>query len=172
MTAEGRVWKFGDDINTDLIIPGKYLENYDPAHLASHAMEGVNRDFSSNVCRGDIIIGGSNFGCGSSREQAVIAIKHCGVDMVIAQSFSRIFYRNAVNLGLVVVISPDAVDVFHDGEVVRVDLDDNHIVSGVSGKTAVLEPVPAHVKRILDEGGLVPFIKKRLMEKEILEKTA
>lgn len=172
MILEGRVWIFGDDINTDLIIPGKYLENYDPAHLASHAMEGARKDFALSVRPGDIVIGGSNFGCGSSREQAVTALKHCGVSAVLARSFARIFYRNAVNLALVVVVSPDSAHKFGDGEVVRIDLDGNRVTSVPAGKSALLEPIPPHVRRILDEGGLVPYVKKRLAEKEILERTA
>src|SRR5512137_1916542 len=108
--TSGRVWKFGDDINTDLIIPGKYLENYDPVHLAAHAMEGASKDFAKNVSKGDIVLAGLNFGCGSSREQAAIALKHAGIAAIIAKSFARIFYRNAINLGLPVLKSEDAFD--------------------------------------------------------------
>jgi len=165
MSNQGRVWKFGDDVNTDLIISGKHLDSYDPTHLASHAMEGANKDFASGVRQGDIIIAGANFGCGSSREQAVMALKHSGVEAVIARSFARIFYRNAINLGLTVVVSPNAADVFHDGDSVALDLPGHRLVSSTGNRPADLEPVPAHVKMILDEGGLVPFIKKRLKER-------
>jgi len=165
MSGHRRVWKFGDDVNTDLIISGKHLDNYDPAHLASHAMEGANKDFASGVRQGDIVIAGANFGCGSSREQAVMALQQNGVEAVIAKSFARIFYRNAINLGLTVVVSPDAADVFRDGDSVSMDLREHRIVSKTDNRLADLEPVPAHVKMILDEGGLVPFIKKRLSDK-------
>ena len=167
MCGQGRVWKFGDDVNTDLIISGKHLDNYDPAHLASHAMEGANKDFASVVRQGDIIIAGANFGCGSSREQAVMALKHCGIEAVIARSFARIFYRNAINLGLTVVVSPNAADVFQDGDSVALDLPGHRLVSITGNRSSDLEPVPAHVKLILDEGGLVPFIKKRLKENRV-----
>ena len=159
---EGRIWKFGDDVNTDLIIPGKYLDNYDPAHLASHAMEGASKVFASRVEKGDIIVAGANFGCGSSREQAVIALKHAGVVAIIAKSFARIFYRNSINLGLLVVISKDAHDVFEEGESAVLDLDESMLSSENGRKTAMTEPVPDHVKGILEQGGLVPFIKARL----------
>ncbi len=160
--SPSRVWRFGDDINTDLIISGKYLDNYSPTHLAAHALEGACPGFSKDVCKGDIIIAGRNFGCGSSREQAVVAIKHCGVSAIVARSFARIFYRNAVNLGLVVVVSPDAGEVFRDGDLATLDAGSHRLVSATDGRVAVLEPIPGHVKRILDEGGLVPYVAKRL----------
>ena len=165
MSAHRRVWKFGDDVNTDLIISGKHLDNYDPAHLASHAMEAANKNFVAQVRQGDIVIAGANFGCGSSREQAVIALKHGGIEAVIAKSFARIFYRNAINLGLAVVISTDAAEIFSDGDSVALDLPGNGLVSSTGDRQAHLEPVPIHVKMILDEGGLVPYIKKKLREK-------
>ena len=165
MSVQRRVWKFGDDVNTDLIISGKYLDNYDPAHIASHAMEGANKDFAAGVRQGDIIVAGANFGCGSSREQAVTALKHSGVEAVVARSFARIFYRNAINLGLLVVASPNAANVFQDGDVVSLDLAGHRLVSSKGDRSADLEPVPAHVKKILDEGGLVPFIKKKLEQR-------
>jgi 3-isopropylmalate/(R)-2-methylmalate dehydratase small subunit len=162
MSARGRVWKFGDDVNTDLIIAGKYLECYDPAHLAAHAMEGANKEFASGVKKGDIIVAGANFGCGSSREQAVMALKHAGVSAVVAKSFARIFYRNAINLGLPVVISTDAADSLRDSEVVALDLASSSLTTeGGKGKV-ILEPIPLHVKKILDCGGLVPYIKAKL----------
>jgi len=160
VTLVGRVWKFGDDVNTDLIIPGRYLDNYDPAHLAAHAMEGVNKEFAENVSKGDIIVAGKNFGCGSSREQAVTAIKHAGISAVVAESFARIFYRNAINLGLPALISEDAVDAFKEGDQVRIEGDS--ITSSDGKKSASIEPIPEHVLKILDQGGLVPYIKSRL----------
>jgi len=158
----GRVWVFGDDVNTDLIIPGRYLDNYDPKHLASHAMEGADKEFPTKVTPGDIIVAGENFGCGSSREQAVLALKHAGVSVVIAKSFSRIFYRNSVNLGLMALVSRSAHGLFEDGESASLDAEQNALVSVDERKSARFEPIPAHIAKILDRGGLVPFIKERL----------
>jgi 3-isopropylmalate/(R)-2-methylmalate dehydratase small subunit len=153
---------YGDDINTDVIIPGRYLDNYDATHLASHAMEGIDKEFSKKVSRGDIIVAGRNFGCGSSREQAVIALKTAGVSAVVAKSFARIFYRNAVNLGLPVVVSSTASEVVRGGATVVLDIDAGRLSSEGGSKIASVEPVPPHVKRILDAGGLVPYLKLRL----------
>lgn len=161
-TFEGRVWKFGDNVNTDLIIPGRYLDNYDPAHLAAHAMEGVNREFPSKVSKGDIIVAGKNFGCGSSREQAVTALKHAGVGAVVAASFARIFYRNAVNLGLPVLVSEDAQVMLHEGSSVRVDPTAGSISVKGNEVEITVEPMPEHVADILEHGGLVPYIKTKL----------
>jgi 3-isopropylmalate dehydratase small subunit len=162
MSVKGRVWRFGDDVNTDLIIPGKYLDSYDPCHLAAHAMEGANKEFASGVNKGDIIVAGANFGCGSSREQAVMALKHAGVSAVVAKSFARIFYRNAINLGLPVATSTDAVDALRDGEVVVLDIDSSSLTTEDGRDAVTIEPIPQHVKKILDSGGLVPYIKARL----------
>lgn len=164
MKTEGRVWRFGDDVNTDLIIPGRYLDNYEPAHLAAHAMEGVDKDFASKVRKGDVIAAGRNFGCGSSREQAVIALKHAGVQAVLAKSFARIFYRNAINLGLPVIVSPDASDVLVDGETVVLDDGIPEVVSADGSRMARLEPVPERALEILRSGGLMPHIRKQLGE--------
>lgn len=158
----GRIWVFGDDVNTDLIIPGRYLDNYDPKHLAAHAMEGASKEFPTKVMPGDIIVAGENFGCGSSREQAVLALKHAGVSAVVAKSFARIFYRNSVNLGLMALVSKSARDLFEDGESASLDAAENSLVSADKRKKARIEPIPAHIARILDKGGLVPYIKDRL----------
>ena len=158
----GRIWIFGDDVNTDLIIPGRYLDNYDPKHLAAHAMEGASKEFPAKVMPGDIIVAGENFGCGSSREQAVLALKHAGVSAVVAKSFARIFYRNSVNLGLMALVSKSAHDLFEDGESATLDAEQNSLISGDGKKMARFEPIPAHIAKILDKGGLVPFIKERL----------
>lgn len=164
MTSEVRVWRFGDDVNTDLIIPGIYLDNYDPINLASHAMEGANKEFARNVRQGDVVVAGRNFGCGSSREQAVIALKHAGVSFVIAKSFSRIFYRNAINLGLPAVVSPDASEVFSDGTAVTVDIWSLVMTSKDGSKAAKLLPIPDRAREILESGGLISYIKKQLRE--------
>jgi len=160
--SEGRVWKFGDDVNTDLIIPGRYLDNYDPAHLAAHAMEGVSREFASRVSKGDVIVAGRNFGCGSSREQAVIALKQAGVTAVVASSFARIFYRNAVNLGLPVLVSKDAHARLREGARVQMDSATGLISERDSDVTISTEPIPEHVSRILEQGGLVPYIRTKI----------
>ena len=158
-------------MNTDLIIPGKYLDNYDPAHLASHAMEGVSKEFYSSVRAGDVIVAGENFGCGSSREQAVVAIKGCGVAAILAKSFARIFYRNAINLGLPVLVSPNSSALLEDGE--KVDFDRDCLELRTSeGKLVTNEPLPPHLKKILDEGGLVPYIKIKLEEREVHSATS
>jgi len=156
------VWKFGDDVNTDLIIPGRHLGSYDPAHLAKHAMEGLSSGFASEVKPGDIIVAGSNFGCGSSREQAVIALRSSGVSAIVAASFARIFYRNAVNLGLHVFVSGDAQKVFEDGDRASLDPESLTMTSAGGSKKASIEPVPEHVTSILRSGGLVPHIRSRL----------
>jgi 3-isopropylmalate dehydratase small subunit len=130
------VWKFGDDVNTDLIIPGRYLGRYDEAHLAQHAMEGLSKTFAREVSPGDIIVAGNNFGCGSSREQAVIALKAAGVSAVVAKSFARIFYRNAVNLGLMALVSPDAHEVFDDGAAAGVDMEALKLVAHDRSRSA------------------------------------
>lgn len=166
MTSEGRVWKFGDDVNTDLIIPGRYLDNYNPSHLAKHAMEGANGEFASAVRPGDVIVAGRNFGCGSSREQAVIALKSAGVSAIIARSFARIFYRNAVNLGLPAILSEDAAGTFHEGEAVTVDIGGGHVTSTEGARTVALAPLPEHLREILDHGGLVPYLKSKISSGE------
>ncbi len=165
MTSEGRVWKFGDDVNTDLIIPGRYLDNYDSSHLAKHAMEGASREFAAAVRKGDIIVAGRNFGCGSSREQAVTALKSAGVSAVVAKSFARIFYRNAINLGMLVLESEEAYDNFSDGDIAVVDLDSRFLSSTDGSKKALTKEIPPNAMEILVCGGLMPYIKRRINEK-------
>ena len=162
MTSEGRVWKFGDDVNTDLIIPGRYLDDYDPSHLASHVMEGLNDGFARAVGKGDIVLAGRNFGCGSSREQAVIALKECGIQAVVASSFARIFYRNAVNLGLRIFESPDAVRVFESGDLATIDQSACLLRSADGSKEAAIKDLPEHLKKVLDCGGLLPYISNSM----------
>ena len=162
MTCEGRVWKFGDDVNTDLIISGRYLDNYDESYLASHAMEGICAEFAKRVKEGDIIIAGRNFGCGSSREQAVVSLKGCGVQAVVAVSFARIFYRNAVNLGLQVYESTDAYEAFNDGDEASIDTSEGRLRASDDTREASLKGVPPHLKAIVDSGGLIPYTKFEL----------
>jgi len=165
MSSKPRIWLFGDDVNTDLIISGRYLDSYDPAHLASHAMEGANKDFAAGVTEGDIIVAGRNFGCGSSREQAVIALKRSGIQAIVARSFARIFYRNAINLGLRVIVSGTADSVFKDGDSAVLEVETGALASSDGSKIAALDKIPEHVSVILDHGGLIPHVKARLGKK-------
>ncbi|HOI13603.1 MAG TPA: 3-isopropylmalate dehydratase small subunit [Methanoculleus sp.] len=151
-----RVWKFGDDIDTDAIIPGRFLTIYDPAELAKHAFEGTRDEFAKEAQEGDVVVAGSNFGCGSSREHAPLALLGAGVKVVVAKSFARIFYRNAVNTGLLPLVSAGA-DSIRDGETVTVDIAAGYIE--VNGKHLVIEPVPGFMKEIVDAGGLVAYAK-------------
>lgn len=151
-----RVWKFGNDVDTDAIIPGRYLTIYDPAELATHVFEGTRDDLASNVQPGDIIIAGRNFGSGSSREHAPLALKGAGIRIIIAQSFARIFFRNAINIGLLPLVCPDTDDI-RDGSTAMVDLD--HGVLIIDEQRYPLEPVPDFVRDIVDAGGLVEYAK-------------
>jgi 3-isopropylmalate/(R)-2-methylmalate dehydratase small subunit len=157
---EGKVWKLGDDVNTDLIIPGKYklsITNLD--ELSKHAMEGVDPDFGDKFRRGDLIVAGKNFGCGSSREQAPLVLEHIGVSAVIARSFARIFYRNSVNIGLPVVECKD-VDKVSDQDLLRVDLEAGVIKNLTKEDTYRIKSFPTELWQILSEGGLVQYVKK------------
>lgn len=144
------------------MIPGRYLDNYNPSHLASHAMEGVDAEFARSAAEGDIILAGRNFGCGSSREQAVTALKYCGVRAVVAVSFARIFYRNAINLGLPVYESAEAYGVFESGDRAVLDESANVLSSADGSKKATLIGLPPHLKEVLDCGGLLPHIQDRM----------
>ena len=151
-----RVWKFGDDIDTDAIIPGRFLTIYDPAELSKHAFEGTRDEFAKEVREGDVVVGGSNFGCGSSREHAPLALLGAGVKVVVAKSFARIFYRNAVNTGLLPLVCPEA-DAIRDRDTLTVDVAAGYIE--VNGKHLAVEPVPGFLKEIVDAGGLVAYAK-------------
>ena len=151
-----RIWKFGDDIDTDAIIPGRFLTIYDPAELAKHAFEGTRDEFAREARAGDVVAGGSNFGCGSSREHAPLALLGVGIRVVVAKSFARIFYRNAVNTGLLPLVCPEA-DAIRDGDAVSVDIAGGFIVA--NGKRFAVEPVPGFMKEIVDAGGLVAYAK-------------
>jgi len=157
----GRAWKFGDDVNTDEIIPARYLNSADPSELARHVMEDADADFSSKVRDGDAIVAGKNFGCGSSREHAPVAIKAAGVSCVIAKSFARIFYRNAFNMGLLIFESPEAVQGISEGDSVEVDQDEGVIFNRSTGRSFTVEPIPEFMKDLLRHGGLIPHIRKR-----------
>ncbi|MEA1904322.1 MAG: 3-isopropylmalate dehydratase small subunit [Candidatus Hadarchaeota archaeon] len=158
----GKVWKFGDDISTDLIMPGKYkFKTMDPDELAKHAMEGADPEFSEKASKGDIIVGGGNFGCGSSREQAPQALKQLGIGAVVAESFARIFYRNAINVGLPAVESEDVPQNTNLGDELEVDLDKDTVKNISSGKKFPIKPMPDFLLQILKDGGLVEQYKKR-----------
>ncbi len=161
---KGKVWKYGNDINTDVIFPGKYTYTpMDEEEMASHALEDLDPEFASQVKPGDVIVAGKNFGCGSSREQAASCLKYAGVQAVIAKSFARIFFRNAINQGLPVVISEKAADTLKKGEEAGIDWGKNEIITR-SGRIS-FQPLPDSVKRILDAGGLIPYTKNELKEK-------
>ncbi len=158
----GMIWKYGDHINTDLIIPGRYLDNYDLAHLAAHAMEDVDPAFARSVQKGDIIVAGRNFGCGSSREQAPLALKAAGVGAIIAGSVARIFYRNAINVGLPIIICPEAARCLSHGDTVVIDLAKGTIKNERTGETMRFVPPPDFLLAILEGGGLVPYLRGKM----------
>ena len=159
----GKAWRFGDDVDTDAIIPARYLNTSDPDELAEHCMEDADPKFPSEVASGDIIVGGKNFGCGSSREHAPIAIKASSVSCVIAGSFARIFYRSAINQGLILVECPDAVDAYRDGD--EVDVDPEGGVITVAGTEFRFPKLPPQIIAIRDAGGLLAYVRKELAGK-------
>jgi 3-isopropylmalate dehydratase small subunit len=161
MTIRGRAWKFGDDIDTDIIIPARYLTTADPAELASHCMEPVSPDFPKQVRPGDLVVGGKNFGCGSSREHAPIALKGCGVAAVIAPTFARIFYRNAFNVGLPAIESAEAAASIQQGDEVEVDLTGGTIRNLTRGEVYAFLPIPAFMMELVTAGGLIAWLKNQ-----------
>ncbi len=163
-TIRGRAWLFGDNVDTDAILPGKYLVLTDPGELAKHALEGIVQDFYRKISRGDIIVAGKNFGCGSSREHAPIALKYAGVGAVVAESFSRIFFRNSINIGLPVVISKRARQILKDNEMITIHLEEGYIVRE-NGEKVPTEGYPEFLLEILKDGGLLPNMKRRFARK-------
>ncbi len=161
MNTKGNVFKYGANVDTDVIIPARYLNTSDPAELAAHCMEDLDATFIKRVKPGDIVVAGSNFGCGSSREHAPIAIKACGVGCVIAPSFARIFYRNAINMGLPILECAEAAEAVNDGDEVEVDFDTGLIRDLTSGQVFQSRPFPAFIKRIIAADGLVGYISSR-----------
>ncbi len=160
MVFKGKSINYGDNVDTDVIIPARYLNTSDKKELASHCMEDIDKDFVNKVQKGDIITAGFNFGCGSSREHAPIAIKESGISLVIARSFARIFYRNAINIGLAIVECPEAVDGIKDGDIVEADLDNGVIYNRTSGASFKTQPFPPFIQKIIENGGLVASIQK------------
>ncbi|RMG61019.1 MAG: 3-isopropylmalate dehydratase small subunit [Deltaproteobacteria bacterium] len=165
MEIKGRVWKFGDDVDTDVIIPARYLNTSDPEELAKHCMEDLDPEFASKVKPGDIIVAGKNFGCGSSREHAPIAIKGAGVAAVIARSFARIFYRNSFNTGLLILEAPEAVDRIEEGDELVIDVAKGEIRNVTKGETYTVKPIPPFMRELIEAGGLMPYTLKRVREK-------
>jgi 3-isopropylmalate/(R)-2-methylmalate dehydratase small subunit len=159
---KGRAFKFGDDINTDEIIPARYLNTSDPKELAKHVMEDADPEFPKKVQKGDIIVAGKNFGCGSSREHAPIAIKAAGVSAVIAKSFARIFYRNAINIGLPIFESPEAVEGIEEGDVVEINPETGVIRNVTKGTEYKATPIPPDIRKIMEAGGLMEYAKQKL----------
>lgn len=159
MKINGNAIKYGDNVDTDVIIPARYLNTSDKRELASHCMEDIDKNFVNKVRPGDVMVAGFNFGCGSSREHAPIAIKESGISLVIAKSFARIFYRNSINIGLAIVECPDAVDKISEGDKVEADLNAGVIYNRTTGESFSVEPFPEFISKIIASGGLVESIR-------------
>lgn len=160
MNAKGPVFKYGDNIDTDVIIPARYLNTQSPAELAAHCMEDIDAQFKNSVRPGDVMAAGWNFGCGSSREHAPIAIKESGVACVIAKSFARIFYRNAINIGLPILECPAASEAINEGDVVAINFDTGVITDETTGQTFQAAPFPPFIQKIIKAGGLMKSIQE------------
>lgn len=163
---QGKVWKFGDNIDTDLIIAARYLNTSEPSQLAKHVMEDADPEFVSKMSHGDIIVAGENFGCGSSREHAPIALKSAGVSAIIAPTFARIFYRNAFNMGLPIFELKESVEIL-EGDTVKVDMEKGEVINITQAKTYKFSPIPEFMQELVDAGGLIAFAKKEIAEKRV-----
>lgn len=166
MQIKGRTWKFGNDVDTDAIIPARYLNTSDPKELASHVMEDADKDFPNKVKAGDLIIAGKNFGCGSSREHAPIAIKAAGIQAVVAKSFARIFYRNSFNIGLPIFESEEASEKIKQGDEIEIDADKGVIKNISKNETYKANMIPPFMQELISSGGLVEWTKKKLLTKK------
>ena len=164
MTIKGRSWVYGDNVDTDVIIPARYLSTSEPSELALHCMEDIDASFAASVAQGDVIVAGANFGCGSSREHAPIAIKAAGVSCVVASSYARIFYRNAVNIGLPILECADACvpGAVNKSDELEIDLASGEIMNKTNGKAFKAAPAPEFLRDLLAAGGLVPYVRERL----------
>ena len=160
MDFQGKAIKYGDNVDTDVIIPARYLNTIDKKELAAHCMEDIDKNFVNKVQAGDVMVAGYNFGCGSSREHAPIAIQASGISLVIARSFARIFYRNSINIGLAILECDEAVDGISEGDKVEVDLDNGVIYNRTTGKSFKTQPFPPFIQKIITHGGLVASIQK------------
>lgn len=156
---KGHAWKFGNNIDTDLIIPARYLNTSDPEELAKYAMQDADPEWVDKMKKGDFIVAGDNFGCGSSREHAPIALKAAGVSAVIAKSFARIFYRNAINIGLPILESPEAAEVIKEGDEIQVDLNSGTIDDLSTGQSFKAQPFPEFMRKIIKAGGLIKYLR-------------
>ena len=162
MELSGKVWKYGDNVDTDAIIPARYLNVSTPEELAEHCMEDIDTSFAGAVQPGDIVVGGENFGCGSSREHAPLALKGAGVSCIVAKSFARIFYRNAINIGLPILECARAVEETEKNDELTVDLETGGITNGHTGRTYRTAPLPDFAMEIIEAGGLVPYTRQRM----------
>ncbi len=162
MKLTGDVWKYGNDIDTDVIIPARYLNTSDPEELARHCLEDLDSEFTEKMNQGDIIVAGDNFGCGSSREHAPLAIKAAGVSCIIANSFARIFYRNAINIGLPIMESKEAVNSITEGDRLSVDLDQGLIKNLTRDEEYQAKPFPEFMQELIASGGLINYLKKQV----------
>lgn len=160
MRAEGKVIKYGDNVDTDVIIPARYLNTSDPKELAKYCMEDIDKEFINKVQDGDIMVAGKNFGCGSSREHAPIAIKAAGISCVIAQTFARIFYRNSINIGLPILECDEAAKDIEDGDKLSIDFNEGKIINHTKHKEYTAQPFPEFMQKIIKEDGLINYIKK------------
>lgn len=166
MQFRGKVWKFGDDIDTDVIIPARYLLTSDAKELAEHVMEDIDPEFPGKVQEGDIIVAGKNFGCGSSREHAPIAIKGAGVSVVVAGSYARIFYRNAINIGMPLVECPEAVEDAENGDILEIDTSEGMVLNVRTGKEYSANPHAPYVQEIVNAGGLMEAVSARVKSRQ------
>ncbi len=158
---KGKVWKFGDHVDTDVIIPARYLNAPDPSELAKHCMEDIDASFAGTVQSGDIMVGGWNFGCGSSREHAPVAIQASGISCVIAASFARIFYRNSINIGFPILECPEASAAIKAGDIVTVDTNTGVITDETTGEVFQAKPFPPFIQNIIESGGLLKYLKDK-----------
>lgn len=162
MIFNGRTWKFGDDVDTDAIIPARYLNTSNPQELAMHVMEDADKEFPKKVKAGDLIVAGKNYGCGSSREHAPIAIKAAGIQAVIAKSFARIFYRNSFNIGLAIFESAEASEKVQEGDIIEIDADNGIIKNITRNEQYSVKPIPSFMQELIAAGGLIEWTKKKL----------
>ena len=165
--VSGKVFKYGDNVDTDVIIPARYLNAPSPEELAKHCMEDIDASFATTVKPGDIMVGGANFGCGSSREHAPISIRACGVRCVIAASFARIFYRNAINIGFPILECPEAAAAINNGDTVSVDFATGKIVDETTGESFQAVALPPFIEKIVEHNGLLPYLKARMEKGEV-----
>lgn len=166
MNFNGKAIKYGDNVDTDVIIPARYLNTINKKELASHCMEDIDKDFVNKVAPGDIMVAGSNFGCGSSREHAPIAIKESGISLVIAKSFARIFYRNSINIGLAILECPESSENIKDGDKIEADLDNGIIYNRSTGESFRTNPFPEFIQKIIANGGLIESIRNGVISKD------